>query len=204
MPGKAFVGRVGGLAVAVGVGAAIVTGWSSGLAWADESGGTAGSTTTSGTEPAKAGDTDTDGAVTKDAPAPTTKKPQPTETATPPESAADDEPTGKPRTSKGSDAATPKPPKKKTPAPVSTVANAKHDATAPANTTRDKTTVADPQERTDDASLRTVTTQTLSNTTQRTALTTEPTPKAEATTDDCGDESGVRGRQRHPQPVRRQ
>ncbi len=56
MPGKAFVGRVGGLAVALGVGAAIVTGWSSGLAWADESSGAAGSTasnTTSGTKVTK-------------------------------------------------------------------------------------------------------------------------------------------------------
>ncbi len=180
MPGKAFVGRVGGLAVALGLGAAIVTGWSSGPAWADESGGKAGSTTsstTSDTEPAKTGDTDTDGAVTKDAPAPRTKKPQPSETATPPESAADDEPTGKPRASKGSDAATPKPSKKKTPAPASTDSDTQRDATAPANTTRVKTTVTDPKETTDDATARTVTTQTLSSTVQRTALTTEPPPK---------------------------
>ncbi|MDT7766940.1 MAG: hypothetical protein QOC63_6360 [Mycobacterium sp.] len=41
------MGRVGGLAVALGVGAAIVTGWNSGPAWADESGGTGTTTTTS-------------------------------------------------------------------------------------------------------------------------------------------------------------
>ena len=50
------MGRVVGLAVALGLGAAI-TAWSSGLAWADESGGTAESTASSdasGTEPAPA------------------------------------------------------------------------------------------------------------------------------------------------------
>ena len=49
------MGRVGGVAVALGLGAALVTGWSGGLAWADGSGGTAGSTassTASGTQPA--------------------------------------------------------------------------------------------------------------------------------------------------------
>ncbi len=51
------MGRVGGLAVALSLGAAILTGWNSGLAWADESGGTAGSTgssAASGTEPGPA------------------------------------------------------------------------------------------------------------------------------------------------------
>jgi nucleoside phosphorylase len=197
MPGKAYVGRVGGLAVALVFGAAIVTGWSSGLAWADESAGTAGSTsssTASGTEPAKAnpstaqeaaksGDTATSGSITQDPPASMTKTP-PSETANPPESAADKGPTGKPRTSKGSDPATPKPPKKKTPAPVSTVANANGDATATATAKHEETTdaadsrsnlVADPTDCA--ASLRNVTTQTLSSATQSTALTTEPTPK---------------------------
>jgi hypothetical protein len=47
MPREAYVGRVGGLVVALGIGAALVTGWNSGLAWADESGGTFGSTTSS-------------------------------------------------------------------------------------------------------------------------------------------------------------
>ena len=43
------MGRVGGLAVALGVGAAIVSGWSSGLAWADDSPGSAGSPASSNT-----------------------------------------------------------------------------------------------------------------------------------------------------------
>jgi nucleoside phosphorylase len=179
MPGKAYLGRVGGFAVALGVGAAIVTGWNSGVAWADESGGTAGSTassTTVGTEPAKAS-TGMNDPVTKDAPASTTKTPQPSETAAPAGTAADDGSTSKPGTSKGSDRATAKPPKKKTPAPVSTVADAKHDATVPATAARAKATVADPQERTDGATVRIATTQSLSSAMHSTALTTEPTPK---------------------------
>jgi nucleoside phosphorylase len=51
MPSEACVGRVAGLAVALGVGAAVVTGWNSGLAWADESGAT-NEPATSSTEPA--------------------------------------------------------------------------------------------------------------------------------------------------------
>src|SRR5262245_10601035 len=47
MPSEAYIGRVGGLVVAVGVGAAIVTGWNSSLAWADEPGGTTESSTSS-------------------------------------------------------------------------------------------------------------------------------------------------------------
>ncbi len=43
MHSEAYVGRVAGLAVALGVSAAMVTGWSSGLAWADESGDSRGS-----------------------------------------------------------------------------------------------------------------------------------------------------------------
>jgi nucleoside phosphorylase len=191
MPAEAFVGRVGGVAVALGVGAAIVTGWGSGLAWADEASGTAGSTassTASGTEPATANPsaaqgTTKSGGLTHDAPASTTKTP-PGETATPPDTTTDDEPDNKPRTSKETDPAGPKPPKKKTPVPVSTVADVKHDATTPATATHDETTDAADRrsnpiaDRTDDAaSLRTVTTQTLSVATQSAALTTEPTLK---------------------------
>jgi nucleoside phosphorylase len=47
MPREAYICRVGGLVVALGVGAAIMTGWNSGLAWADEPGGTSGSSTSS-------------------------------------------------------------------------------------------------------------------------------------------------------------
>ncbi len=39
MPSEACIGRVGGLAVALGVGVAIVTGWSNAPAWADDSPG---------------------------------------------------------------------------------------------------------------------------------------------------------------------
>lgn len=54
MPCEAYLGRVGGLAVALGVGAAIVTGWSGGLARADGSGsaGSTASATASGSPPA--------------------------------------------------------------------------------------------------------------------------------------------------------
>jgi hypothetical protein len=76
MPSEACVGRVAGLAVALGVGAAVVTGWNSGLAWADESGAT-NEPATSSTEPAtkkpdttsveaaSPGTTTTPGSVTK-------------------------------------------------------------------------------------------------------------------------------------------
>src|ERR1700754_55622 len=42
MPSQAYIGRVGGLAVALGVGAAIVGGWGCGAAWADDSPDSAG------------------------------------------------------------------------------------------------------------------------------------------------------------------
>ena len=67
------MGRVGGLAVALGVGAAIVSGWSSGLAWADDSPGSAGSPASSNTagpdvataKPSASGDeADSSGATT--------------------------------------------------------------------------------------------------------------------------------------------
>jgi hypothetical protein len=57
MCGEAYVGRVAGLAIALGVSAAMVTGWSSGLAWADESGDATGSAVSgvaSGANPATA------------------------------------------------------------------------------------------------------------------------------------------------------
>ena len=67
------MGRVGRLAVALGVGAAIVSGWSSGPAWADDSPGSAGSPASSDTagpdvataEPSASGDqADSSGATT--------------------------------------------------------------------------------------------------------------------------------------------
>ncbi len=55
MPSEAYVGRVGGLVVALVVGVAILTGWNSGVAWADERGGTAGTSASStGSEAQKA------------------------------------------------------------------------------------------------------------------------------------------------------
>jgi len=177
MPGKAYVGRVGGLAVALGVGAAIVTGWGSGLAWADESGGAAASTdssTASGKEAKKANAGDEQGtkkpgvgSVQKDAPASTTK--------TAPEAAADDGPSNKPRTSKRSDPATPKPAKKETPRPASSAADPQSDAADPPTATHKETTDADPTASA--TSLPNVTTQTLSTAMPSAKLTTEPTPQ---------------------------
>ncbi|PXX08718.1 5'-methylthioadenosine/S-adenosylhomocysteine nucleosidase [Mycolicibacterium moriokaense] len=179
MPGKAYVGRVGGLAVALGVGAAIVTGWGSGPAWADETGGTAASTessTASGAEAKKADPSDEqgptkpgDGSISKDAPTSTTK--------TPPETAADDGPSNKPKTSKKSDPATPKPVEKKTPRPATSAVDPKSDATvsATATATHKETTAADP---TDSATpVRIATTQAVSIATPSAKLTTVPTPK---------------------------
>jgi nucleoside phosphorylase len=177
MPGKAFVGRVGGLAVTLGVGAAIVTGWGSGLAWADESGGQAASTessTASGKEAKKANPDDQQGpakpgkgSVPKEAPASTAK--------TPPEAAADDGPSNKPRTSKRSDPATPKPAKKETPRPASSAADPQSDAADSPTATHKKTTDADPTASA--TSLPNVTTQTLSTAMPSANLTTEPTPQ---------------------------
>lgn len=47
MPSEACIGRVGGLAVALGVGVAIVTGWGDAPAWADDSPGSTESPTAS-------------------------------------------------------------------------------------------------------------------------------------------------------------
>ena len=41
------MGRIGGLAVALGIGVALVSGWSGGLAWADDSPGSAGTAASS-------------------------------------------------------------------------------------------------------------------------------------------------------------
>src|ERR1700738_5232775 len=145
MPTKAFVGRVGGLAVTLGVGAAIVTGWGNGLAWADETRGPAASTysrTASGRKATKADPSDEqgpakpgDGSIPKDAPESTTK--------TPPET-ADDGPSNRARTSKRSDSATPKPLKKETPRPSFSAVDPTSDATVPATATHKQTAEADP------------------------------------------------------------
>jgi len=222
------VGRVGGIAVALGVGAAIVTGWGGGLAWADESGGTPGSTTASSssdTQPAtanadaaqetaksvdtgattttRAATTGTKGSVTKDgavrsAPAgvvvgtgglkrddsASATEPPPSKTAAPANPPHDGR-TSKPATSKRSDPSAGKPTKKKTPAPLSAVADAKKDATPPASETRTETTegghanlIADRPEATGgSASPPNASTQTLSSATQGKEWTTESTAK---------------------------
>ncbi len=129
MPSGAPIRRVGGLAVALGVGAAVISGWSSGPAWADESSGSSGSTTSGSAAGTKPGSAESSGAsVEADSPAtssgtgtttagavdgepasrpgvtpPGSEEPEIT-SATPPETSADeDEPTAEPRTPKGSD-----------------------------------------------------------------------------------------------------
>src|SRR3954468_22327449 len=92
MPFKAYLGRVGGLTVALGVGAAVMTGWHSGVAWADETGGTAGSTTSGATT----------GTESKDDPPATTTTPPtdaaetPTTAVEPPKADTDETATTKP------------------------------------------------------------------------------------------------------------
>jgi nucleoside phosphorylase len=178
----------------------MVTGWSSGLAWADEPGGTAGSSassTGSGTDPAAANSSAAQGATKSggtgtttatndgaehETPASTTKTP-PSEAATPPETAADDAPSNKPRTSKRPKPAASKPTTKYA-ATTSTVSDAKQDATVPDTATHTQTTDAAARrstlsiDRTDGgASLQSVTTQSISSATQSAELAAEPTPK---------------------------
>jgi nucleoside phosphorylase len=65
MPIEAYVGRVGGLAVALGVGAAVVTGWGGGVAWADGTAGAAGSTVSGTASGSEAAVTDSSGTTTR-------------------------------------------------------------------------------------------------------------------------------------------
>jgi acetyl esterase/lipase len=58
MANDAHIGRIGSLAVAFGLGAAVVTGWGGGLAWADESANSAGSTTSATTSGAAGGESE--------------------------------------------------------------------------------------------------------------------------------------------------
>lgn len=193
MPAEAYLGRVGGLAVALSLGAAILTGWNSGVARADESAGTTGSTSSSAEsgaepatanpgaseEPAKPGDISTTddeersappgvvvstGGLTEDDPEPTT------------DADDDDGATDKPNTSKGSDPPSAKPTKTESAPPVSKVANttdstvrvtATHEEPADAvsrNLVAERT-----EQRTGTTSLRTPSTEQLS-------VATPPTP----------------------------
>jgi nucleoside phosphorylase len=176
MPAEAYLGRVGGLAVALSLGAALLTGWNSGLAWADESAGTAGSTTssaTSGAEP-EAADPDVSeklakpddiattndaehsappgvvvstGGLTQDDEEPTTETP-PSETVapSPPDANDDDATTDEPKASKETHPASAKPTKTESAPPVSTVAATHDEPTEVAS--RRTTPVADQPEQT--------------------------------------------------------
>src|SRR3954470_23969641 len=136
MPFKAYLARVGGFTVALGVGAAVMTGWHSGLAWADETDGTAGSTTsntTTGTE-SKA---DAPGKITT-LPKDDVETPTPTEAVEPSKTDTDETATTKPARKKGSDTPAPKPTKPKPPPTVPAASDAKRDGEAPAAATPPK------------------------------------------------------------------
>src|SRR4051794_19387985 len=138
MPFKASLGRVGGLTVALGVGAAVMTGWHSGVAWADETGGTAGSTTSdtaTGSEPK-------DDPPDKTAPPTTHDAETPTEAVEPPKVDTDETPPNKPARKKGSDTPAAKPTKPKPPT-APTASDAKRDTETSTATTHEKATAAD-------------------------------------------------------------
>jgi nucleoside phosphorylase len=159
MPAKASAG----LAVTLGIAAVIMTGWTSGVAWADESGATKGSTSSStasatqqaATQPddtsAEADSPNTTGSATKhDAVRPmpqvdtgertedasTATTAQPSETPQRPEPAVDERPSSKPRSPKRSHQTAPKPTSPKTPG---TVVDAEQDTTSPTNNTHKET-----------------------------------------------------------------
>jgi len=113
MPVGAWLRRVGGLTVALGIGAAVMTGWQSGLAWADETDGAVGSTSSSTTD---------------------TKA----EAADPPAKVTDETPPTKPARKKRSAAPAAKPTKPKRTAAVSAASDVKHEA--PAVTKHEDTT----------------------------------------------------------------
>ena len=146
MPRQAHIVRVGGFAVALGVGAAIMSGWNSGVACADDSPGPAGSSASTNeggpdaatAKPsAPADEIDSPGASTatngfgRHARAPMTKSMHPGRTAT--ASASGSGRDGALRSARprhnAPDRAAAKPAKTRTPAPLSAVAEVKHDAT---------------------------------------------------------------------------
>lgn len=168
MPIEAYRGRIGGLALAIGVGAAVVSG-GGGLAWADDSPSSVESSTSSTaagpnaakTKPGAPGDEDSSGATTttkvseqKDETAPqgvvvgtgglTQDPATPTETAPPSEPDADDAAPTKPANTKGSDGPPAKPTKTRTPATLSAVADAKQAVTPEVTSSTARTTVDRP------------------------------------------------------------
>jgi nucleoside phosphorylase len=224
MRSDAYVGRVAGLAVALGVSAAMVTGWSSGLAWADESGesrgsavsgvasganpataksgatgiesessraahgsaksGGTGATSTTNTGTAAGGSTKKEDEVRSEVSTPTSKTPE-SETAASPPTDDDAGPIIKPTTPKRSHPIGGQPTKPKTSAPVSKVADAKHDAIETATTTTEGTTdavsrlsgpVAKPTERPEVTSPAIASTHSSSVSTPNAKLTPASTP----------------------------
>ena len=150
------MGRIGGLAVALGVGVAIVSGWSGGLAWADDSPGSAGTSASddsaahdaasskpddspgeTDSSPAASATIGTDAADQTDAEEPTTEPADASDTSAASAADADDDPPSARSTPKRSDRKTAEPSKKKTPTlraahgTVATDAADDHDA-APA------------------------------------------------------------------------
>jgi nucleoside phosphorylase len=128
MPGEAYAGRLGGLAIAVGLTAAVATGWNSAIAWADEAGGTAGSAPSSSTSDAGSATANPPDAATT-----TTTKLDSTSTTTAstPTESVTDEPSGKPETKIGSDGTTAKPTRKRTPPSMSNDTGPKDRPTEP-------------------------------------------------------------------------
>jgi nucleoside phosphorylase len=147
MPVGAWLRRVGGLTVALGLGAAVMTGWQSGLAWADETDGAVGSTTSSTTD-SKADQSDVD---------------TPTEAADPSNKDADQTPPAKPVRKKGSDAPTAEPKPKPKPKPttaLSAASEVKREAPAAAKHAESTDVISAPSDPTPStlASLRVATT----------------------------------------------
>ena len=128
------MGRIGGLAVALGVGVAIVCGWSGGLAWADDSPGSAGTSASDNSaahdaasskpddspgatdsSPAASATIGTDAADQADAEEPTTEPAHASDKSAASAADADDDPPSARTTPKRSDRKTAEPSKKKTP-----------------------------------------------------------------------------------------
>jgi nucleoside phosphorylase len=124
------VSRVGGLAVALALAAALTTGWNTGLAWADESGGADKSTASS----AEAKTTESEATTGSDGDAP-----PPSQAAEPPETNTAETPAIRPAKKKRDSEPAPtkptraQPTRTKTPTPASAV---EHSAPAPTAATR--------------------------------------------------------------------
>lgn len=160
MPSAVSLSRVGALTVALALGAAVMTGWHSGPAWADDTDGAPGTTTSSSNTDTKADKTDVDPAKAKDETDP------PTEAADPPKKDADETPPTKPARKKGSSPPAAKPTKPKTTTAFSaasdTKQDTKHETPAPAKhegTTAAGSGTSDPTPSGVVTSLRVATTQ---------------------------------------------